>query len=179
MDAENTIEASNSVIGVQGNGVSLGFEPVAPYDNTGFNTYGVTESRIVLVTSGTYEVYYAADAPVPIGCGAVVDWNFDGSRFLFSAVNASQGWSGAAYGTLYADFTQNDTRDTLATVILVGEDKTLRSVIEAAGGYLNTARYMCYSPFSKPGDTMASGTRVCVIRNAALKRFEIIQAECE
>lgn len=179
MDAENTVEASNSVIGVQGNGVSLGFEPVAPCDNTGFNTYGVTESRIVLVTSGTYEVYYAADAPVPIGCGAVVDWNFDGSRFLFSAVNASQGWNGAAYGTLYTDFTQNETRDALATVVLSGEDKALRSVVEAAGGCLSTARYMCYSPFSKSGDTMASGTRVCVIRNATLKRFEIIQAECD
>ena len=174
MDAENTIEASNSVIGVQGNGVSLGFEPVPSGDSN-----GVEESRFFLVTSGTYEVYYAADAPVPVGCGAVVDWNFDGSRFLFSAVNASQGWSGAAYGTLLSDFTQNETRDALATVTLVGEDKALRSVIEAAGGYLNTARYMCYSPFSKPGDTMASGTRVCVIRNAALKRFEIIQAECE
>lgn len=174
MSAENTIEASNSVIGVQGNGVSLGFEPVPSGDSN-----GVEESRVVLVTSGVYEVYYAADAPVPIGCGAVVDWSFDGSRFLFSVVNASQGWSGAAYGTLYADFTQNETRDALATVTLVGEDKALRSVIEAAGGYLNTARYMCYSPFSKPGDTMAEGTRVCVIRNAALKRFEIIQAECE
>lgn len=179
MDAKNTIEASNSVIGVQGNGVSLGFEPVAPYDNTGFNASGVTESRVVLVSSGTYEVYYAADVPTPIGCGAVVNWSFDDNVFLFSAVNAAQGWSGAAYGTLLADFTQNESRDALATVSLVGEDKALKSVIAASGGYLNTARYMCYSPFSKPGDTMASGTRVCVIRNAALKRFEIIQAECE
>lgn len=182
MDAENLLEASNSVIGVQGNGVSLGFEPVvksAPESTSSFDLNGVTESRIVKVSDGTYEVYYAADVPAPIGCGAVVNWLFENVAFNFSAANAAQGWSGAAYGELSEPFTQNEARDALASVALTGEDQALKTVVEAAGDSLASATYKCYSPFSKSGDTMASGTRVCVVRNSLLKRFEIIQAECD
>ena len=183
MDAENTIEASNSVIGMQGNGVSLGFNPVAsPQDASGatFDLYGVAETRIVRdEESGLYQVYYAADAPSPVGNGAVVSWKFADSKFLFSAINVASGWNGAGIGTVAEAFTQNETRDALVKVSVNGGDSFLKELVESAGESYIGAQYMCYSPFSKAGDTLAADVIVCVSRNALLKRFEIIQAECD